>query len=803
MSIRICIITRPDLEPPVHGAAVKIMETARALSRLGATVEIVTNDRLWYTHVSGGQVERRRYPQALLSATNCPPVVKRGLARLPVPDYWKALRWLLTRIGYPGDEQFLYQAAVDPDFWVRVLFVGRRYRIQVYQAEFPGYAMPAWIASRLLGGRCALVEHNVEYLRLQDTTEIPGDVIRRFERIESRLARLVDHVIAVSEPDRARLETMGVPANRIRVIPHGVNLDAYDDLSGRGIRARYGIDEDAFLLVFHGTLHYWPNTIAVKHIAEDLLPGLEARGVPAWALVCGLNPPRYYAHPRMVFTGAVQDLPEHLAAADVAVVPLEDGGGTRLKILEYFAARLPVVSTPKGAEGIPVTPGVELELAADMETFAGVVARLRRDPDRAARLSKAGSAFVETLDWDDVCRAYLDCYREPLAPGHTAAYRAPRTAPRAGRAGSPVAEAAETRRGAVDRAQPRAEPRTNRPERANRAAAARRTGLGDPLLLAVEHLPEASRQRIAPVMILNITQACNLSCTFCDQGRGTARMPEPFATRIIDQAARLGASAVVFTGGEPLLHPGLWRMVAHAREAGLGTNVTTNGLLVPDRIDAIVESGLDSISISIDGMASVHDALRGSPGAFETATRALALLQHHDIDVHVHFVVTRRNADHLLAVHDLATSHGAALDFWPVNDVPSLYLRDEASRRTYRDAVEALAAADTGHAARRRFYLTGLDYHAGWNRAVRCLGLIQQFGITVDGRLMPCCVWGHDDLAIGDLEQHDLETLWTGASARAFRKRLVEQGCRKGCYNHSLHEFEKTTGLSFVLDEGE
>ncbi len=344
MSTNICIITRPDLEPAVHGAAVKIMETARALSRLGADVVIVTNDRLWYYHVVGGAVAPRRYPQPLLSLTNLPPFLKQKLARLPVPGYWETIRRLLTRAGYPRDEQFLYQAAVDPDFWIRVLYVGRRHRVTVYQAEFPGYAVPAWLAARVLGGQCALVEHNVEYLRLRDTTELPSSTIEKLKRIEAWLAGLVDHVIAVSEPDRLRLAALGIPEARIRVIPHGVNLEAYADVSGQGIRARYGIQDDDFLLVFHGTLHYWPNTVAVKHIAEDLLPRLEARGVPAKAMVCGVNPPRYYAHPRMVFTGVVQDLPQHLAAADVAVVPLDDGGGTRLKILEYFAAGLPVVS---------------------------------------------------------------------------------------------------------------------------------------------------------------------------------------------------------------------------------------------------------------------------------------------------------------------------------------------------------------------------------------------------------------------------------------------------------------------------
>jgi len=776
----------------VHGAAVKIMETARGLSRLGATVEVVTNDRLWYYHVVRGKVARRRYPQALLSATNLPPLVKQVGARLQLPGYWDGLRWILSRIGYPLDEQFLYQAMVDPDFWLRVLYVGWRYRIEVYQAEFPGYAVPAWIAARTLGGRCALVEHNVEYLRLRDTTEIPSEVIARFRLLERFVARLMDHVIVVSEPDRDRVHALGVPLERVQVIPHGVDLNAFEFASGVGIRARYRVPEDAFLLVFHGTLNYWPNTVAVKRIAEELLPRLERLGVTAHVLVCGANPPRYYAHPRIVFTDVVQDLPAHLAAADLAVVPLEDGGGTRLKILEYFAAGLPVVSTPKGAEGIPVRPGQEIEIASDWDTFARSVARLFHDPERSAMLARSGRAFVQALDWNHVCRAYLDCYRKPI-PGTD----------RGGSAsGKPLDHGTgRATSGANVDEQARCNSRTE-PERVPTRATgtrARDRATLDPMEVAMAHLPGNVVQRVRPTMIMNVVEACNLSCVFCDQGGGSSRMDTVLAHRLLDEAAALGTETVVFTGGEPLLHPDLWDLVDRASRAGMGTNVTTNGLLVSRQIDRIVDSGVGSVSVSLDGLEAVHDNLRGVPGTFSRAVEAVKQLRDRNVAVQVYFVVTNRNVHQLLAVHELATSLGAGFEFWPVNGMPRYQLRDDDSRRIYREAVDTLARHDPRHAERKQYYLTGLEYHAGWDRAVRCLGLVQQFGVTVSGKLLPCCVWQHEEMAVGDLRRHGLIDLWTGPEADAFRKRLVREGCRNGCYNHSLHEFERVTGESFLV----
>ena len=68
-------------------------------------------------------------------------------------------------------------------------------------------------------------------------------------------------------------------------------------------------------------------------------------------VIVGMNPPLYFAHPKIIFTGAVDDLAAYIQMADVCVCPLFSGGGTRLKLLEYMAAGKAIVST-KGAEGI-------------------------------------------------------------------------------------------------------------------------------------------------------------------------------------------------------------------------------------------------------------------------------------------------------------------------------------------------------------------------------------------------------------------------------------------------------------------
>ena len=108
--------------------------------------------------------------------------------------------------------------------------------------------------------------------------------------------------------------------------------------------------------------------------------------------------------PRMVtVVGAVPTMEEELARASVAVVPVRFGSGTRVKILESFAHRVPVVSTTLGAEGLDAEDGVHLLVADDPEEFAAATVGLLGDPGLRVRLADVAEAL------------YLDRYDGRLA----------------------------------------------------------------------------------------------------------------------------------------------------------------------------------------------------------------------------------------------------------------------------------------------------------------------------------------------------------------------------------------------------
>jgi glycosyltransferase involved in cell wall biosynthesis len=77
------------------------------------------------------------------------------------------------------------------------------------------------------------------------------------------------------------------------------------------------------------------------------------------------------------------------------VVPLRDGGGTRLKVLEALALGTPVIATSKAVEGLDVTAGSDVLIADTAEAFAAQVLRLFEDPQLGARLRRSGRALVE------------------------------------------------------------------------------------------------------------------------------------------------------------------------------------------------------------------------------------------------------------------------------------------------------------------------------------------------------------------------------------------------------------------------
>ncbi len=386
------LVSRADIRPANHGAAVKIERTAWGLSYAVSAVYLLSDDRGTYHEVRNGIFRPRRYPA--------------WLRRLG-PNQAR-VREALIGAGIPASDAFLYDPVRDWSFIPRALYIALKSGARTYQAEFPAYARASVWARDLLGGRALLVEHNVEYQRLvEQVPNLSAQGRQLLKTVELACCNRSDAVIVVSEADRQRLLSDGVDPERLHVIPHGVDLEQFDRAEPLDLHAIYGIPRERAILVFHGIYLYPPNLEAMQVMATEILPRLERLGVRVTVLALGAHPPEQRLHPQLIFTGPVETVAPYLKAVDLAVVPLQRGGGTRMKILDYFAAGLAVVSTAKGAEGIPIEPGVHACIADDPDAFARTVAGLLADPGRRARLGSAARAFVAPLDWRAIAARYL------------------------------------------------------------------------------------------------------------------------------------------------------------------------------------------------------------------------------------------------------------------------------------------------------------------------------------------------------------------------------------------------------------
>ena len=382
----VAIVSRGDLWPARHGAAVKIVRTAWAESFHARAVLLVTDDPRHYCVFRRGRRTTRPFPAALHAGRPA------------------AADALLRRAGLPPGDAFLYRPLVSDLLARRLEWLARRHRVGLFQAEFPAFVRPCVDVRGRHGGRVLLVEHNVEFERIAaQNPGLPRTVRTWLRETEVALANQADAVVALSARDRDRLRAAGV-TRPVHVVPPGVDGDAFARARPLDLRARYRLPRGVPVLVYHGVYRYPPNLEAVRVLAEDVLPRLGRRAI---VLAIGLDPPAQRLHPDVRFVGPVGSLAPHLKGADLAVVALRQGSGVRLKLLEYFAAGVAVVATPKAAEGLPVRDGRELVLASSPAAIARAVAALLDDPGRRADLAARAATFARGYDWHDAARRHL------------------------------------------------------------------------------------------------------------------------------------------------------------------------------------------------------------------------------------------------------------------------------------------------------------------------------------------------------------------------------------------------------------
>jgi len=363
--------------PPVHGGGVFMYQTLRELAKL-AEVHVVE----------------------LLD------LVEQEKDNRELRDFCASAEWIIRPSGMPKGMGSLLPRAVrefanDDVEWLihRQLYCRA---IDVLQLEYLPMAQYGGSYGRLVS---ALFEHDIYFQSigrgLGHMSGVIGDVKARFEYLRA----LRYELRALPGCDQIQVCT---PENRDYL------LSFLPDLAPKledGLRA--GIDttrydfrpcgREPLTMLFVGSFRHEPNRVAVDWFVRHVLPLILQQQPAARLVIAGSDPPPPHVYggssASLEMLGYVDDVREPLARYALFVCPVLSGSGVRVKLLEAFAAGIPVVSTFVGAEGLARKDGEFCALADHPAVFAGRVLALFEDTEAAAAMARRARAEVES-NWD-------------------------------------------------------------------------------------------------------------------------------------------------------------------------------------------------------------------------------------------------------------------------------------------------------------------------------------------------------------------------------------------------------------------
>jgi radical SAM protein with 4Fe4S-binding SPASM domain len=325
--------------------------------------------------------------------------------------------------------------------------------------------------------------------------------------------------------------------------------------------------------------------------------------------------------------------------------------------------------------------------------------------------------------------------------------------------------------------------------------------------------PRGSRVYHSPVgrsglvyVVWEITLRCDLACGHCGSRAGKPRADELTTAEALDlvrQIAEMGAHEVTLIGGEAYLRDD-WTVIAGAiRDAGMQCTMTTGGRgLTPERAKAAFEAGVQSVSVSIDGIGPTHDMQRGVVGSFDAARSALGNLARAGMQVSVNSQINRLSYPELGNILDLIVEEGghswqiqltvpmgraADRPEWLMQPYDLLHvipriaeLAAEAERRGVRLWTGNNIGYFGPYESELRKWTFGEDSHTS-----SCGAGMATLGIEADGAIKGCPSLTTKDWTGGYIRHMSLRQIWdTTKELRYTRDRTVEDlwGFCRTCY---------------------
>jgi glycosyltransferase involved in cell wall biosynthesis len=280
----------------------------------------------------------------------------------------------------------------------------------VLHLDGPG---PCLAGLGLAPGRTVYASHNIEHRIWRDVAHRRPARQRQYlelewrkiEREERRCWLGADLCVAVSEIDADTMRAGG--ARRVELTPNGT-----DPCSA--LPPALPEEREPLRLLFVGNGAFWPYTHGLEWFAREVMPLLRTRSAVALDVV-GARPAAPVAGPGITYHGRVADVRPFYAAAHALVVPLFEGSGTRLKIIEAAFLGRPVISTGFGAEGLPLRAGEHFARAETAEEWVVAIEQLR--VGALVHMAERARGALRDFTWPRIAAALATTYHQLTGSG--------------------------------------------------------------------------------------------------------------------------------------------------------------------------------------------------------------------------------------------------------------------------------------------------------------------------------------------------------------------------------------------------
>lgn len=242
-----------------------------------------------------------------------------------------------------------------------------------------------------------------------------------FEKIVGKY--IANYITVVSEKDKSIfVKKYGINPTKITVIPSGCRFSEfeYNELDQEKMKNKLNISSEIISIIFHGSYLHPPNKKAFENIIYYIAPFFEIKYPQVLFLIGGSGCPKF--HKKNVRSlGFLDDLPRIISIADIAIVPLNNGAGTKLKIFDYFCAGVPVISTEKGIEGIDAKNGENVIIVEDVNIdFVNSIIYLINNKSTGKKIGFSGFQLArEKYDWVKIGNCLEELYANIIKKSHS------------------------------------------------------------------------------------------------------------------------------------------------------------------------------------------------------------------------------------------------------------------------------------------------------------------------------------------------------------------------------------------------